>query len=83
MRSTRWRPSRSPSWIAWSRPIERAGGTACTARLDGVYQADVATSWMEPACAALVGALEGSASQEVEQFEWNLEQMFSVDYDSL
>jgi hypothetical protein len=47
--------------------------------MDAVYQADVATAWMEPAVrrwwVRWANPLPGAA----ERFEWNLEQAFSVD----
>jgi hypothetical protein len=47
--------------------------------LDGVYQAEVATSWMEPLLRRWWVRWLDPRHEAVERFEWNLEQMFSVD----
>jgi hypothetical protein len=47
--------------------------------LDGVYQADVATSWLEPLLRRWWVRWRDPRQEAVDRFEWNLDQMFSVD----
>ena len=47
--------------------------------VDAVYQADIATAWMEPAIRRWWVRWRDPRPGAVEHFEWNLEQAFSVD----
>ena len=47
--------------------------------VDEVYEADVATSWMEPLLRRWWVRWKDPRQEAVESFEWNLEQVFSVD----
>jgi hypothetical protein len=47
--------------------------------VDGVYEADLATSWMEPLLRRWWVRWKDPRRETVERFEWNLEQVFSVD----
>lgn len=47
--------------------------------VDNVYQADVATSWMEPLLRRWWVRWQDPRPEAVEAFEWNLDKTFSVD----
>ena len=60
--------------------VHRKGGWYRVHRaLDNVYQADLATSWMEPRLRRWWVRWRDPRQEAVESFEWNLDKTFSVD----